>query len=98
MAVYIPGPVGIPEKGSKYICIRADGTVTNLHGEPLGVMALEVKDHGDLIDRDDMLAKHYADPLHDIVDQYGMDEAIKAQRPVIPADRKEDSNEADNPA
>lgn len=56
MAIYIPGALGIPEKGAKYICIRADGTVTNLHGEPLGVTALNVKDHGNLMDEEDVRA------------------------------------------
>ena len=55
MSLYVP-KLTIPEKGAKYICIRSDGAVTNLHGDPLGMTALEVKDHGNLMDEEDIRA------------------------------------------
>ena len=58
MSLYIP-KLGILEKGAKYLCIRADGTVTNLHGEPLGVTAVEVPKHGRLIDADALEKQGY---------------------------------------
>lgn len=105
MAIYIPGALGIPEKGAKYICIRADGTVTNLHGDPLGVTAVEVPEHGDLIDRnaimDGPLNLREATKYGNLTDEqqqhsystimmYELADVIDDAPVIIPADKEAD--------
>ena len=48
-AIYIP-KLAIPERGSKFICIREDGTVCDLHGKPLGMKAVEIAAHDRCVD------------------------------------------------
>ena len=88
MSLYIP-KLNIPEKGARYICIRADGTVTNLHGDPLGVTAIEMPDHGDLIDRDEIKEQWFTTSLGTaVVDVCEIDAATA----IIPADPGKEAN------
>ena len=99
-AIYIPD-LTIPERGSKFICIREDGTVCDLHGNPLGMTAVPV---GDLADaeayRAEFMAGVYsimeADPdnfrANAIIDLYDV------LQPIIRVDRMRRNDSGNEPA